>query len=270
MDKQKAATASLDPIHAGATLLVAALFAVVLYQVGSDPAVPAKPRWELQALIAFAAVNTLTAMARQLPWQYVISAAVFAALIGTAAHAASQYSGIPFGPFLFGNNAGEQVVRLPWTVPFIWIVALFNSRGVARLILRPWRKMKTYGFWLIGITVGLTTIFDLGMDPFLSWLNHYWLWSPTKLAITWQGAPLINFLGWMVVSLLILAFATPFLIKKKPGQKSASDFHPLVVWAGAMALFALACGRHAGWVPMGLDLAAITAATVMAVRGAKW
>jgi len=88
--------------------------------------------------------------------------------------------------------------------------------------------------------------------------------------VTWEGAPLLNFLGWMFVSLLILAFATPLLIKKKPGEKSVPDYHPLFVWVGAMGLFALACGRHGFWWPVGVDVAAMVAATVMAIRGARW
>jgi uncharacterized membrane protein len=270
MQESKPATSGTTQIHRALSLVVAAMFVVVLYEMATDLTAIERSNWELQLLIVLAALNSLTAMARQLAWQYVLSATAFTAALGTAAHAVSENSGIPFGPFVFGPNAGEKVMRISCLIPFLWVVVLFNSRGVSRLILRPWRKMKTYGFWLIGITVGLSTIFDWGMDPFLARLNRYWLWQPTKLPVTWQGAPLLNFLGWMLVSLLILAFATPLLIKKKPGEKSAVDYHPLVVWVGAMALFAVTCGRHGFWWPAGVDVAAIVAASVMAIRGAKW
>ena len=74
-------------------------------------------------------------------------------------------------------------------MPLIWVVVILNSRGVARLILRPWRKIRNYGFWLIGLTAALTMLFDLAFDPFASRVKHYWLWVPTKLPLTWQGAP---------------------------------------------------------------------------------
>jgi len=270
MDEQKPAVTLTAQTHTFITFVVAALFAVVVFELATDLTATEKPDWQFQLLLLLVAANTLTAMARQLQWQYVLSAAFFAMVIGTAAHAVSLSSGIPFGPFVFGPNAGERILRMPWIMPFLWIVALLNSRGVGRLILRPWRKMKTYGFWLIGVTVGLSTVFDAGMDPFLARLCRYWLWSPTKLPVTWEGAPLLNFLGWMFVSLLILAFATPLLIKKKPGEKSVPDYHPLLVWVGAMGLFALACGRHGFWWPVGVDVAAMVAATVMAIRGARW
>ena len=83
-------------------------------------------------------------------------------------------------------------------------------------------------------------LFDLAFDPFASRLHHYWFWTPTKFPVTWQGAPLVNFLGWVAVSLLILAFVTPMLINKRPKGKSSPDYHPLGIWLGAVLLFGLA------------------------------
>ncbi len=260
-----------ERIHTVATGLVALIFAVILFRLGTGLIRSGESDWELPLLLTLTAASTLTALARQLQWQYVLGAAFIAALVGSIAHTFSLNSGIPFGPFVFGPAAGPQMFdKLPWTVPVIWIVVLFNSRGVGRLILRPWRKIRSYGFWLIGVTVVLSTFFDLGMDPFLAHLLHYWLWSPTKFPVTWEGAPLINFLGWMFVSLQILAFATPVLIKKQPGQKSVADYHPLGIWVGGLLLFAVAAGLHGLWASVAIDAVAVVAATVLAVRGARW
>ena len=124
-------------------------------------------------------------------------------------------------------------------MPFVWVVAVLNSRGVARLILRPWRKLRAYGFWLIGITVALTVLFDAGLEPFAAGVKRYWLWQPTRIPVTWGSAPVTNFLGWLLTALLILAFATPALIDKRarPGSRPP-DYHPLGVWMLAMILFA--------------------------------
>jgi uncharacterized membrane protein len=269
-EKQSSAMFSAR-IHTVATLLVAMIFAVILFRLGTGLTKSAENEWELPLLMTLTAVSTLTALARQLQWQYVLAAAFIAALVGSLAHTFSVNSGIPFGPFVFGPAAGPQFFdKLPWTVPVIWIVVLFNSRGVGRLILRPWRKMKTYGFWLIGLTVALSTLFDLGMDPFVARMQHYWLWSPTKFPVTWAGAPIINFLGWMFVSLLVFAFATPVLIKKQPGQRSTPDYHPLGIWIGGLTLFAIASGMHGYWGAAALDVIAVAVSTPLAVRGAKW
>ena len=217
------------------------------------------------------AVSTVTALARQLPMQNVLTAALIIAFIGGAAHALGVITGIPFGPFTFGFQIGAQLFgTLPWTIPLLWVAVILNSRGVARLILRPWRKTRTYGFRLIGLTVLLVILFNLALDPFATRVKHYWIWMPTKFPLTWQGAPLTNFTGWGIVSLLILAFITPSLINKQLSKQSRPDYHPLAVWIGATLLFAIAAALRGTWVVVGVDVVTIIIAAIFAIRGGRW
>jgi uncharacterized membrane protein len=167
-------------------------------------------------------------------------------------------------------DAGPQLFKtLPWAMPLIWVVAVLNSRGVVRLILRPWRKLRSYGFWLIGLTAALTMLFDLAFDPFASRVKHYWLWLPTKFPVAWQGAPLVNFLSWAAVTLLMLALVTPALINKNPARR-VPDFHPLAVWLGAILLFGIVSAEHGMWLPVALDGAMAILAATFAIRGGRW
>jgi uncharacterized membrane protein len=153
----------------------------------------------------------------------------------------------------------------------LWIIIVLNSRGVARLILRPWRKLKNYGFWLIGATTTLVILFDLALEPFASQTNRYWLWLPTTFPVTWQGVPLVNSLGWLVTTLLLLVFATPPLINKQSrSRKTVPDYHPLIVWLLALGLFATGAGMHQLWVAVGFCVAAGIATATVALRGARW
>ncbi len=227
--------------------------------------------WPEAALVFVAAFSTVASLARQLPLQNVLLAACVIALIGGGISALGVTSGIPFGPFTFGAEAGPQLFKtLPWAMPFLWVVAVLNSRGVARLILRPWRKTRHYGFWLIGITAVLTVLFDLTLDPFASRVKHYWLWMPAQFSVTLQSAPPVNFFGWTVVTLLMLAFVTPALINKLPPKKSPADFHPLAVWLGGILLFGTACARHGLWPAVVTDAAIGIFIMFFAIRGGKW
>ncbi|HEY5040609.1 MAG TPA: carotenoid biosynthesis protein [Verrucomicrobiae bacterium] len=225
-------------------------------------------------VIVLAAVASIAALNCRLPLQNVLLAAFIAALIGGAAHGLSARPtfAIPFGPVVFSSAAGAKIFYLvPWIIPLLWIVAVFNARGLARLILRPWRKIKTYGFWLIGLTAVLVLAFDVALEPFASHqVKGLWLWQPTKIKFTWFGATPLNFLGWAVVSLLILAFATPALIKKQPSQRNTPDYHPLAVWLGALILFAVGSARAGLWWPVGVDTAIAAVTAVFAVRGGRW
>ncbi len=251
-------------------ILLAGSFALVLAAQGLSLNLPGQPGWPEVLLLLLATAGTITALTRQLPLQNVLLAASVIALLGGAAHALGATMGIPFGPFQFGTQTRPYLFQtLPWALPLIWVVVILNSRGVARLILRPWRKIRNYGFWLIGLTAALTGLFDLALDPFAARVKHYWFWLPTKFPVTWQGAPLVNFFSWAAVSLLILAFITPALINKNPVRRKP-DFHPLVLWLGAMLLFGLASAMHGMRPATALDGAMAVLVTTFAVRGGKW
>jgi uncharacterized membrane protein len=224
-------------------------------------------------LIVLAAFASILALNSQLPLQNVLPAALIAAVFGGVAHALSgqPHLSMPFGPVVFSPNVGDKIFgTVPWTIPLLWVVAIFTARGVARLILRPWRKVKNYGYWLIGLTSALAVAYDFALEPFAWHVKQWWLWQHTKIPVTWQGAALMNFLGWAFVSLLIMMFATPSLIRKQPGNQPGPDFHPLILWLGALLLFAVGLGEVHRWGPVAVDVAIAGVTAVFAFRGAKW
>jgi uncharacterized membrane protein len=237
----------------------------------------AVPAWDFEnldvALIALAVVASLAAACRQLPLQNVLMAAGFAALIGGVAHglSANPNLAMPFGQLTFNPNAGAKIFgAVPWTIPLLWIFAILNSRGVARLMLRPWRKQKNYGFILIGVTAVLATVFDLALEPFAAHVKHFWLWQPTKFPWSWHGASPVNFFGWFFVAILILAFATPSLIKKAPGSSGGTELISAALWFGAVTLFAVGAAAAGFWPAVAVDAVLVAVTAVCCWRGANW
>lgn len=231
--------------------------------------IPLRPGiWDAM-LLALTFAATLTAMWGQMPLQNVLLATVIISVIGGGIQLLGARTGIPFGPVDYLPSAEPRLGALPWFSPFLWVVVIFSSRGTARLILRPWRKLRAYGFWLIGITAALTVLFDLGLEVFATRVRHYWVWSPTKLPIDWYGAPLSDFLGWLVTALLILAFATPSMMKRKP-SKSTPEFQSLTIWVLLNLLFT--AGALSEHLPPAAILSGATCAVVIAfaIRGARW
>ncbi len=135
------------------------------------------------ATIVLAASASIIALQRELPLQNVLPVALMAALIGGLAHglSASLNFSMPFGPLVFNSACGVKIFNaVPWTIPLLWIVVIFNARGVARLILRPWRGVKNYGVWFIGLTCLLAVAFDFALEPFAWHVKHFWLWQHDK------------------------------------------------------------------------------------------
>ncbi len=218
-----------------------------------------------------AVATTLTAAFRSLPAQNVILSAVLIALISGIVETIGAKTGIPFGPFVYTGNLGPQLFGvLPWPVPLIWILAILNSRGVARLILRPWRKLGKYGFWVIGLTCALVVILDFGLEPFSAQVNRYWIWRTPETVLAWHTAPWINFISWATTTLLILAFTTPWLINKRHIKHAPPDYHPLIVWLLLNLLLAAGNAAHHLWSATAFTLAATVTIAILALRGAHW
>ena len=257
----------LARVHWVSTFLLAALFLSTLGAVVAN----ADTNWPEALLLLLATISTLAALARQLPAQNVLLAASIIALIGGAAHMIGATSGIPFGPFMFGAAAGPKFFKImPWALPLLWVVAVLNSRGVARLVLRPWRKTRTYGFWLIGLTALFTMLFDCALEPFAAHARHYWIWTAGGFSLMPLGAPISNFAGWFIVTVLMLAFATPAMINKQLSKRSAPDFHPLAVWLGGILLFAVTAALNGLWAATATDAVIGIVAAVFAIRGGRW
>jgi uncharacterized membrane protein len=228
-------------------------------------------RWPDGLLVVLTTATLLASLSRQLPGQNVMLASVIIALIAGAVQSLGALTAIPFGPYVYTDHIGQRLFHpLPLVVPVIWLAVVLASRGVARLILRPWRKTQNYGFRLIGLTTLLVVLLDVGLEPFATQAKHYWFWNPTKLKFDWYTTPWINFFGWAVTTLLILAFATPSLINKKPMPQPPPDYSPLVVWLLLNLLFATGVAAHQLWPALGVICLISVVVTVFAFRGARW
>lgn len=232
---------------------------------------PGKPGWAEAVLVFLTATATIIALAGHVPVQQVLLGATVIAGIGGLGHGLAAATAIPFGPIHFLDAGPKMFGYLAWPMPVIWVIAVLNSRGVARLILRPWRKLRSYGFWLLGLTAALTVLYSLALEPFATRVRNFWMWMPTKLPVKWFDAPLTNIVGWVLVSALILAFATPCLINKQQRPRlSTPDYHPLLVWLLSMTLFGVGAFASGVWLA-GLYAAGVgLLAATFALRGARW
>jgi uncharacterized membrane protein len=227
-------------------------------------------RWADGVILVLTAAVTVSSLSRQLPSQNVMLASVIIVFIAAAIESIGALTAIPFGPYVYLPALGQHLFEpLPWAVPLVWLVAILSARGVGRLILRPWRKTRSYGFWLMGLTAALVVLFDFGLEPFATHVKQFWFWSPTRAGLYWYGTPWVNFLGWAATTLLILAFVTPSLINKKP-VKHPPDYQPLIIWLLVNALFATGAITHQLWWAAALVITQSVIVTVFALRGAAW
>jgi len=227
-------------------------------------------RWPNGVLLVLTAATILSSLSHQLPAQNVLLASGIIIFISGIAQTFGALTAIPFGPYVYLPAIGQKLFEpLPWSVPIIWLVAILCARGVGRLILRPWRKTRSYGFWLMGITAALVLLFDFALEPFATDVKKFWYWSPTHAGIYWYRTPWVNFLGWAGTAVLILAFVTPSLINKKP-VKLAPAYVPLITWVLVNSLLLTGAVAYHFWGAAVLGAAHCVAVTIFALRGATW
>ena len=93
--------------------------------------------------------------------QYVAFVGLIILLFAGGVEVYATKTGKPFGYAIYSEELGPKITeRLPWAVPFVWVAFVLGSRGLARLILRPWRANPEYGWWVIGLTALLATALD--------------------------------------------------------------------------------------------------------------
>jgi uncharacterized membrane protein len=225
--------------------------------------------WAAGLFMVLAAATTLGALARRLPLQNVLWSGALIATLATIIGTVSVTTGIPFGPHIFTDKLGAKIFDiLPWSIPLAWFVIVVNCRGVARLIMRPWRKTNYYGFWVMGLTCLLAVLLDFNLEPYATHVRHYWRWQTAGTVLNWYSAPWVNFLGIFVTVLSILAFTTPWLINKLP-MKYPTDYHPLIMWQALNLYFSTANALHQTWPALAVGLISAVLVLGFTVRGAR-
>jgi uncharacterized membrane protein len=215
-----------------------------------------------------AAATSLVGLARRLPAQNVLMSGLLIAAVAFGFSVADVATGIPFGRRDYTGALGSRLLGVPWSIPLMWLAIIVNGRGVARLILRPWRDAPDYGFRVIGLTGLLALSFDAALEPFATRVGSYWGWEAAGAMATWYSAPWTNFPAWLVVALVILAVTTPWLINKRPVRDHVDD-HPLAVWLLLNVYFLTGLVLHQLWPAVAMCLILNSLATVCALRGRR-
>jgi len=115
-----------------------------------------------------------------------------AMLIGFIFERIGLSTGIPFGHYYY--NFPPYILGVPIFVIFGW--GIFSFLSYLPIMQFP-RYLKAIFFPLMMV------IIDLSVDPIMV-SAHFWIWEYSP--INWFGIPLTNFLGWYIVSMIIIVF----------------------------------------------------------------
>ena len=196
-------------------------------------------------VVFFLASVTHAAVHRGVGW----AAAYTAITVGTGlvAEAVGTATGVPFGDYTYADSLGLKVLGVPVVVPLPWAMMAYPCLLAGQRLATARVPAALIGAWTLAS-------WDLFLDPQMVEAGH-WTWAdPTPALPGSPGVPISNYLGWLLVAVLMMA-----ALQALP-RRRADDRQPaaLLLWTYASSVLAAAVffGRPAvaliGGVAMGL------------------
>lgn len=135
--------------------------------------------------------------------------------IGYGVEVLGANTGFLFGKYTYGNSLGEKVFGVPIVVPLVWFVIVFITYSLTFSSLSATKTSKITSLVpLVLLATFGTVAWDFLVDPLFSSSQYgYWTWQINSSTPQLSGVPLSNFVGWSVVSFVMLAFFIFFSVK---------------------------------------------------------
>lgn len=255
--------------HWPCLLFFVLLFAGRLLLTISGRDLPPAWRWADGLFWVSTAATCVASLARWLPAQNAAAAGTMLLAFAAIMELMGARTHFPFGSYDYTTRMGYLLIdSVAWPILFYWVAALLCCRGIARLILRPWRRASHYGFLLILLAALLSTWLSLSAEPFFAQVAVYKTWQTSGARWTWHSVPWTFFLAWWVLSVLALAMVSPWLIVKSP-IKSPPDSHSLYVWLMLEGLFLVGCILWQCFAAALASLLGLGFVSWLAIRGRK-
>lgn len=203
---------------------------------------------------------------RRLPAQNAIGGGLVLLGLVALALTLSVRTGMPLGEVEYGDRMGLWLLGLvPAPLPFLWVALLLTSRETARVMLRPWRRERYYGYGLLGAASLLVALSAVSLEPFAVTVQDWWSW-PDHGSALWYGVPWTTFPVWLVVAAFMLLLATPWLVPKRPIPTPVTLYSP-ALWTLLNIWFLAGNLSHGVWAPGLIGLAAVGTVVVLSWWG---
>jgi uncharacterized membrane protein len=243
MDVAMVAHAAKVRVTYGVWLLVAAA-------IGVQIAYPLTPEtWRTEVTVASVVVFFVAAAAdaaRVHGVAGVVTLIVVAGGGGLIAESVGVATGLPFGHYAYTGTLGAEVLGVPVVVPLAWVMMAWPALVVARTLARR-------GPAVVAVGAVALTAWDVFLDPQMVSAGHWtWFDSTPGLPLI-PGIPVTNYIGWLLVSLVIMAILVRALPREQEPSAPAAVLYLWVYFSSVMG--------HA--VFFGLPGSAVTGAVIM-------
>ena len=228
-----------------------AVWALVAAAVGIQILYPLMPEaWRTPVTIAIVVVFFLASVADAYRVLGAVSAGVLVAVAGgggLVAESIGVATGWPFGQYAYTGTLGPEMLGVPAVVPMAWVMMAWPALVVARTLARGAVAVTAVG------AVALTA-WDVFLDPQMVAAGHWRWFNPEPGLPLIPGIPLTNYLGWLVVSAVVLATLNASLRRTDRPSAPAATLYLWVYFSSVLAhavFFGLPGSAVTGGVLMG-------------------
>lgn len=108
-------------------------------------------------------------------------------------------TGLPFGPYSYTDLLGPKWLDLvPVLIPLSWFTMTIPAYSLSNIAFSG----KSQFMPRIAFGALLLTLWDLALDPAMSFLTPYWQWGETG---AYYGMPWINLFGWFATGIVLMS-----------------------------------------------------------------
>ena len=165
--------------------------------------------------------------------------------VGLLAEAVGTATGVPFGAYEYTGSLGAELLGVPVVIPLAWAMFAYPCLVVGQRLARTRLGAALVGGFALAS-------WDLFLDPQMVEAGHWRFTDVTASLPGAPGIPLSNYLGWLLVAVLMLG------LLQLLGRRSADDRVP-----GALFLWTWGSSVLASAAFFGRPLVALTGGIVM-------
>lgn len=201
-----------DPVSAAAIVLwVLTMIAtpIVRWAVGEETLY-----FMINLGVLMQAAAALTVLVRGAGWRSALLAALPILPLAWLAEFTGSATGFPFGRYHYTDVLQPQLAGVPLLIPLAWLMMLPPAWAVASLVIKSRTLSPPLPVRLARALVAALafTAWDLFLDPQMTAWN-FWVWEQPG---AYFGIPLVNFLGWFLVSFVFSFFLLPASLPLMP------------------------------------------------------